>query len=186
MKSTQDSQHKGNIIDTAQGCSVIACNTCGFTHILPLPTKEALKVFYEKKFYDSEKINYFKDAEKDATWWLNVYRSHYAILSKHTTGRHLLDIGSGPGYFLKCGIDLGWDVLGVEPSNKAFQYSTKKLKVPVPNFESIIRKAKATRRYVPEEDGKRRIANWNDPFEGAGSHDIYEPVCVDLHISCIK
>ncbi len=48
------------------------------------------------------------------------------------------------------------------------------------------KKAKATRRYVPEENGGRRIAKYTDPFKQEGSHDIYEPVCVDLHPSCIK
>jgi thymidine kinase len=48
-------------------------------------------------------------------------------------------------------------------------------------------KAKATRRYiVDEKTNTRRIANYNDPYVLAGSHNAYEPVCVDFHPSCIK
>ena len=33
--------------------------------------------------------------------------------------RRLLDIGSGPGFFLKTAKERGWRVLGIEPSRQA-------------------------------------------------------------------
>ena len=78
------------------------------------------------------KPKYFSDYEEDLEWWMATYRNHFSLLAKHTDGRKLLDIGSGPGYFLKCGKDLGWDVLGFEPSKDASEYS-RKLGVEVVN-----------------------------------------------------
>ena len=64
---------------------------------------EELEKLYEKEFYSSAKPKYFIHYEEDLPWWMATYRNYYSLLARHTTGRRLLDIGSGPGYFLKCG-----------------------------------------------------------------------------------
>ena len=39
--------------------------------------------------------------------------------------RRLLDIGSGPGFFLKSAASRGWNVLGVEPSRQAAAHAKR-------------------------------------------------------------
>jgi SAM-dependent methyltransferase len=126
--------HSGRILDSKSGFDVIECDVCEFKHIIPIPNSEELKNLYEEKFYSSEKPEYFKNVQEDLQWWELTYRNYYKMLEKYCqkNKRKLLEIGSGPGYFLKTGKKLGWDALGFEPSKQAYEYS-KKLGVKVVN-----------------------------------------------------
>lgn len=120
-------EHIGEVIDSKDGFDVIECETCGFKHVIPIPTPEELEKFYKEEFYSTEKPNYFKDTVEDLEWWEMSYRDYYQMFEKNCPngGKRLLEIGSGPGYFLKCGKELGWDVVGIEPSKQAYDYSQK-------------------------------------------------------------
>lgn len=120
-------EHYGEVIDSKDGFDVIECETCGFKHVIPIPTPEELEKLYKEEFYSTEKPKYFKDTEEDLEWWEMTYRNYYQMFEKYCQkgNRRLLEIGSGPGYFLKCGKELGWDVLGFEPSKQAYEYSQK-------------------------------------------------------------
>lgn len=118
--------HEGAPLDEKDGRTVISCVSCGFAHIMPLPTVEDQSTLYEKEFYAVERPKYFSDTEEDIEWWMATYRNYYKILEEHVSGRRILDVGSGPGYFLLAGKERGWDVLGVEPSPDAHTYSTEK------------------------------------------------------------
>ena len=124
-KSMINNGHRGKILDKKNNFEVIDCERCGFKHAIPIPSDKELEEFYGKEFYSRVKPKYFSDYEEDLEWWMAAYRNHYNLLAKHTVGRRLLDIGSGPGYFLKCGREMGWDVLGFEPSKDAAEYSSK-------------------------------------------------------------
>ena len=54
-----------------------------------------------------------------------VYAERYKILEQHLphNQRRLLDIGSGPGFFLLNGKNRGWEVRGIEPSLQAAEHS---------------------------------------------------------------
>jgi SAM-dependent methyltransferase len=54
-----------------------------------------------------------------------VYTRRYEIMEQHLPAprRRLLDIGSGPGFFLLNGQDRGWTVKGIEPSLQAAEHS---------------------------------------------------------------
>lgn len=117
--------HRGKTLDTKDGFKVIDCIWCGFKHISPLFSDAELRTFYEKEFYQAEKPNYFKEVKEDIEWWGATYNNYYTLLEKHTKGRKLLDVGSGPGYFLSVGKKRGWSVLGIEPSPQAYAYSKR-------------------------------------------------------------
>lgn len=126
MKSSlaRVNQHPGPLLDTIEGYDVIDCSSCQFAHVTPIPTNEELKKLYAQTFYASEKTNYFKDAEEDLAWWTATYKNYLELLGSYTKGRKLLDIGSGPGYFLKIAKELDWKGLGFEPSKDAYEYSS--------------------------------------------------------------
>jgi SAM-dependent methyltransferase len=54
-----------------------------------------------------------------------VYTQRYKIFERHLSEqqRDILDIGSGPGFFLLNGKKRGWQVKGIEPSIKAMEHS---------------------------------------------------------------
>lgn len=119
-------RHSGLIIDSIENYDVIDCQVCQFKHIVPIPTVEDLEKLYGSQFYAKDKANYFKDAEEDLDWWLETYNNYLKLLAKQVPGRKLLDIGSGPGYFLKAAPGLGWQAVGFEPSRLAYEYSSGK------------------------------------------------------------
>ena len=130
--------HKGKILATSGGKDVINCTICGYTHVNPLPTQKELDEFYFKAFYQDVKTSYFEDYERDHDWWSLNYNwlldDLLKLSSKKKTDKtRLLDIGSGPGLFLRCAKDKGINALGIEPSKEAFNYSRKKHKVDVLN-----------------------------------------------------
>lgn len=137
MSKTQISQaaepvHAGPVIVSVDGRDVIDCKVCGFRHIDPLFTDAELRKFYDAEFYQKERPDYFHRAEEDKEWWMLRYDHYYETLEAHAPGRRLLDIGSGPGYFLEAGRARGWDVLGFEASAVAADY-TKARGIPVIN-----------------------------------------------------
>lgn len=122
----ESASHHGPVIVSVDGRDVIDCKACGFRHIDPLFTSEELKAFYEKEFYQSERADYFSRMEGDRDWWMLRYGHYYAMLESHVSGRRMLDIGSGPGFFLDAGKARGWDVTGFEPSPMASEYCTRR------------------------------------------------------------
>lgn len=129
-------EHTGKVLDKKEGFSVIECTSCGFKHITPLLSKEELTEFYKKDFYSQGKPNYFKETKEDLLWWMATYNNYYSLLERHTKGRKILDVGSGPGHFLACGKKRGWNVLGLEPSVEAWRYSKNRKLAVVNDFFS--------------------------------------------------
>ncbi len=127
VDNERDKRHYGKVIESKDGYSILECEECDFKHIVPIPTEEELDKFYAKQFYSKEKPQYFKRTKEDLEWWNETYKNYYRIFENYITkdNKRLLEIGSGPGYFLKYGRDLGWDVLGIEPSVQACEYARK-------------------------------------------------------------
>jgi SAM-dependent methyltransferase len=128
----ETAEHFGPVLATVDEYDVIDCRSCGFRHIDPLLSDEELQKFYDGEFYEKERPDYFARAEADKEWWMLRYHHYYELLEAHAPGRRILDIGSGPGYFLEAGRMRGWDVLGFEPSRIAADYTAGR-GIPVVN-----------------------------------------------------
>lgn len=117
--------HRGPRIDQANGFDVIACETCGFTHIDPIPSAAELEEIYREAYYSTEKPLYIERYKEDLAWWNLVYSERYDTFEQLLPGtrRVITDIGSGPGYFLLHGKNRGWSTLGIEPSRQAAAHS---------------------------------------------------------------
>jgi len=124
--------HHGNLLETKNGFEVIDCVDCGFVHATPVPTEKELDQIYRHEYYTDEKPLYIERFIEDLDWWNIAYGDRYDTFEESlpSNQRRILDIGSGPGYFLKHGKDRGWDVLGVEPSKQASAHS-RSLGIPI-------------------------------------------------------
>lgn len=119
--------HRGEVIAEKEKFKVIDCEMCGFKHLNPIPSKEEIKEFYERQYYQ-EKIPKLLDPEREAKGlqWSNLwYRDRLLILDKYigSKSKRLLDVGCGNGFFLKFMSENGWEVFGIEPSPKASEYA---------------------------------------------------------------
>lgn len=119
--------HTGPILDFVKGFDVIECDTCGFKHIIPIPTAEEMEKVYREEYYSIEKPLYLERTKEDLDWWNIVYSERYDTFEEYLPPdrRRILDIGSGPGFFLLHGKQRGWQTLGIEPSRQAADHSRK-------------------------------------------------------------
>jgi len=119
--------HKGKVVAEKENFKIIDCEICGFKHLDPIPSKEKIKEYYERQYYQ-EKIPKLLDPQKEAKelrWSTLKYRDSLSTLNGYIGDRskRLLDIGCGNGFFLKFMKENGWEVFGIEPSPKASEYA---------------------------------------------------------------
>jgi len=113
--------HAGERIAHAKGHDIVACRACGFRHAVPLPDPAAMECEYRESYYTDEKPTFLAHAGEDQVWAelaqvdrLEIFEQKLPLLR-----RRLLDIGSGPGFFLATAQTRGWQVKGIEPSRQA-------------------------------------------------------------------
>jgi len=104
---------------------------------LPKPNLEELASYYESEDYISHTDSKISLIDK-----LYQFVKSYSLKKKlslinsfNTKDKNLLDIGCGTGDFLLTCKNNGWNVVGVEPNNKAKKLAEAKL---IPNLESQI------------------------------------------------
>jgi 2-polyprenyl-3-methyl-5-hydroxy-6-metoxy-1,4-benzoquinol methylase len=135
-RDSNDIIHSGNVLVKKDGIDVIECGTCGFKHIVPLTSREVQEEFYSKEFYQKEKNKYINNNQKDADWGSienNEKFDYFEANLANDSVKRILDIGSGPGFFLKLATERGWDSLGIEPGIPAYEFSSKTLSLNVKN-----------------------------------------------------
>lgn len=127
--------HKGTLLLKYKNYDIIDCDICKFIHILPIPRDT--DNFYKKKYYSlTRKKNYFKFQQRDKEWWNEIFKERLNKFEKILGKKgDLLDIGCGPGFFLKYAKKHKWNVLGIEPSKKAYEFAKKKLNQNVINID---------------------------------------------------
>lgn len=113
--------HEGPRISQSMGLDVIDCLLCGFRHVVPLPDTRTLDATYREAYYRDEKPTFLAHAGEDQQWAELAQNDRLDAFERllPPSRRRLLDIGSGPGFFLKTAKSRGWRVLGIEPSRQA-------------------------------------------------------------------
>lgn len=126
-RSPSSRDHRGHTLDTINGFDVIACEACGFVHVLPLPTEAELRQLYAETYYTETKPKYITEYEEDRAWWDMVYAERLSLAEswvapRESGERFVLDVGSGPGGFLRVAEARGWRPIGIEPSQACRDY----------------------------------------------------------------
>ncbi len=120
--------HSGKLLTTVGKYKVIFCNLCKFNHLTPFPTEKDLEKVYKKNYYTQTKPDYFKKQKKDLKWWNLVYEERINRIEKFmpkNSKKRMLDVGSGPGFFIKYAQSRGFEVLGLEPSLAATEFANR-------------------------------------------------------------
>ncbi len=112
-------EHEGRRVARVDGRDIVQCDACGFRHVLPLPDAAKLEQAYRELYYGEEKPAFLAHAGEDQDWAQLAQTDRLEIFESLLGRGRLLDIGSGPGFFLKAAQARGWQVLGVEPSRQA-------------------------------------------------------------------
>ena len=125
VSSVEWKGHSGPVVGHANGMDIIACSACGFRHAVPLPCPSKLAREYAETYYADAKPTYLADAEADQTWARLFQDDRLAAIAR-ARGREsgvLVEIGSGPGFFLESAAARGWTAIGVEPSRQAAAFA---------------------------------------------------------------
>lgn len=130
-----NNRHTGNIIWQSENQKIINCQECEYAHILPYPNLDDIKNFYKDTFYQSHWENYVDSHLTDFEWQMSMHNDKYEIFENYlpNTDRRILDLGSGPGTFLRCGQKRGWECIGIEPSKSAAKFSSEKFDLKIIN-----------------------------------------------------
>ena len=117
-------EHSGIVLHSKDGFDVIDCEACGFKHIIPLPNEEELRKIYKHDYHVKDKPLMLQHQLEDREWLDATNDARLAKLEKLLggTGR-ILDVGAGNGFFLQKAKERGWVIKGVEPSDKAAEYT---------------------------------------------------------------
>jgi 2-polyprenyl-3-methyl-5-hydroxy-6-metoxy-1,4-benzoquinol methylase len=120
-------KHNGKTIKRFGKYSIIKCKTCKFIHVNPIPTNKELSSLYANDYYKKIKPNYIQFNEKEIKYLDYTFNEKLDTIEKllSSKSKRVLDIGSGPGFFLRRAKRRGWDVLGIEPALIAYNYSKK-------------------------------------------------------------
>ena len=117
-------EHKGTVLHSVDDFDVIDCSTCGFKHIIPIPSEDELREIYKHDYHVKDKPLMLEHQLEDIEWLESVNDARLATLEKILGGTgKFLDIGSGNGFLLGQAQKRGWTVKGIEPSDKAADYS---------------------------------------------------------------
>jgi len=97
---------------------MVRCSSCQFIYLNPRPTGEAILRFYQ---------GYLPENESSIEAWKKMMQSIFLkaanLIERHKKNGRLLDIGAGYGFFLSDMKERGWEVAGVEISQKAIDYA---------------------------------------------------------------
>jgi SAM-dependent methyltransferase len=108
---------KGEPLHLEGSFQMVRCPSCQFVFLNPRPTRESLFRFYQR---------YLPDQGSSIESWKKMMRPvfHRAthLLQQYRREGRLLDVGAGFGFFLAEMRERGWDVTGVEISQKAINY----------------------------------------------------------------
>ena len=109
---------------------VVTCSNCGHGFMNPQPEWNDLSAYYSASYeaYETDHGNY---AASDALTLENArQQGEFRHLTLPISGKTLLDVGCGGGYFLRVVQQLGAIVQGVEPSD-AGAHQTSRQEIPV-------------------------------------------------------
>jgi len=111
---------------------LVRCKDCGLVFTNPRPLEAENADYYKSPDYISHTNStkgiigiLYKRIRK-----LNLKRK-INVLRKHDSGKNILDIGCGTGYFPKAANEAGYHVVGVEPDPDALRFAKENNKIEV-------------------------------------------------------
>ncbi len=105
---------------------MVKCRSCQFIYLNPRPTDEALHEFYQK---------YLPGEERSIESWQKmmepIFKRAAHLLQRYQARGRLMDVGTGFGFFLSEMRKRGWEVSGVEISQRGMNYARDRLALNV-------------------------------------------------------
>lgn len=117
------------------------CLNCGLRITQPMPPESKIGYYYKSEKYISHSdnksglINYLYHLVRN---WMLAYK--YRLCLSYGSGKTLLDVGSGTGYFPHFMKNKGFDVMGIEVDENARKFSQDKFGLDVRTPDDLLNK----------------------------------------------
>lgn len=99
--------------------TILRCRQCGLGYQAKRPTSEALAALY-----GAQDVGTYLAEEAGRKW---TAQKHWRLVEALHSGGHVLDVGSASGLFLEQACLAGWQVTGVEPSQKLCEQAEQRV-----------------------------------------------------------
>lgn len=123
---------------TKENFKLYKCNECCFVFLNPQPEKEKLELYYDSPDYISHSgtgkgiINKIYKRVKKIT-----LQKKLKIVSRHSSGKKILDIGCGSGELMNIFNENNWQTMGVEPNERVRNYAIKEYGLKIVDEKEI-------------------------------------------------
>ncbi len=125
--------HLGPVLaDDGRGHRVLDCLACGFAHFWPRPSADELAAYYARGFYETHgPPDWAEKEDAEQAYWRIEHDDRLATFAGmlDRPAGTLLDVGCGSGWLLARAAELGWYVLGVEPSEAMWTRASRRAPV---------------------------------------------------------
>lgn len=118
--------------------TLVKCNACQLVFTNPRPVEEQNHLYYKAADYISHTNStrgligfLYKQVRR-----VNLKRK-VAVLEKHQSGKKVLDIGCGTGFFPKAATAAGYSSIGLEPDPDALKFACENNKVKAYPLEKL-------------------------------------------------
>ncbi len=115
---------------TKEDFKILKCTACGFHFTNPIPSIANIGAYYKSEEY----VSHSSSKKGIINSLYNLVRNHtlkkkVSLLQSLSSGKELLDIGSGTGHFLNQAKQTGFVVEGLEPDQDAVNFAKTNFKV---------------------------------------------------------
>jgi 2-polyprenyl-3-methyl-5-hydroxy-6-metoxy-1,4-benzoquinol methylase len=111
------------------GYAIGRCIRCGLVYANPRAPRDLILSRYSREYFWDEYLpsQGVVDGQFDLNYFDVRNRAILDMIGARTTGRRLLEVGIGAGFFLKSAERAGWQVQGIELSEEATRFATDRL-----------------------------------------------------------
>jgi 2-polyprenyl-3-methyl-5-hydroxy-6-metoxy-1,4-benzoquinol methylase len=115
------------------GYPIAQCEQCNLVYANPRAPHEKILARYSREYFWNEYLPSLGAAggSYDLGMFDLRYRATLEMIGASTTGRRLLEVGCGAGFFLKAAERAGWQVEGIELSEEASRFAVDRLQLPI-------------------------------------------------------
>lgn len=109
------------------GHAVRDCAGCGLTQLHPMPPRALLDELYGDDYFESDDAGRgYGDYASQEPEYLATFADDVRRIRSFASGGRLLEVGCGFGYFLEVAARAGFDVHGVDASQRAVDESSRR------------------------------------------------------------
>ncbi|HEY7500980.1 MAG TPA: class I SAM-dependent methyltransferase [Vicinamibacterales bacterium] len=115
------------------GYAIARCVRCGLVYANPRAPHEKILARYSRDYFWKEYLPSLgvTDGRFDLEHFDRRHSAMLAMMAGATSGRRLLEVGCGAGFFLKAAERAGWRVQGIELSDEAARFAIDRLQLPI-------------------------------------------------------